>query len=546
MTKKIFDGMIRVIVLVLCVTALLSSLLLYRYFEQSLNTKLQDELILVEQAYKSGKLQAIQALRLSNRITVISERGEVLYDSRADIQSMDNHKDREEIVQSMTNGRGESKRYSRTLAEKTIYVAEKMPDGMVVRLGETRQSIFGMLFKLLRTLLLIFVFSLFIGAYFAKKSAKRIVEPINTISIEHLKEFPPYEELRPFTTRIQQQSDEIIEKVKALKDQQEKQDVLEAAMSEGLVIIDHQEKIIRMNKKASEILNTENLNQNVCFYIRSQDFKNALRTALTGKKAEIILNKDKDVYRVQLIPVVDDSGVFAVLILMINATEEYNVERLRQELTENISHEVKTPITSIKGYAEIMSEGLVKQEDIPKFSKIILREADRLSDLLQDIRDIEKIQKHSYFGEKVSLDLLNEITQVCEKWKAIVKEKDLKLSIIGETFSWICDRKLFHRVMDNLIDNAIKYNRPQGEIIIELSPTAREIRIKDTGQGISAESLPRIFERFYRSENARKTGIEGSGIGLAIVKHAVSYLGGKITCQSVLGEGTVFIIKVFD
>ena len=467
----------------------------------------------------------------SSRITYINKDGTVLFDNKADADEMQNHKNRTEFQKAEKYGAGECSRYSDTLSEKTIYYALRLKDGTVLRVSDTQDSVLALVENLLLPLCGLLFLMLILSGIMASVISKRIVKPVNELDLEHPEENKIYEELSPLLGKIHKQNRQIQKQLELAKQQQEEFSLITENMQEGLIVIDKYTMILSANSSAWNLFRVDKVCQGESVYCLEHA---ELILKLNGSDIQLIAN-----------PVVRGQKTEGAVILLVNVTEKLERENLRREFSANVSHELKTPLTSISGFAEIMQGGLVKCEDIPKFAGRIYKESQRLLQLVEDVIQISQLdeEKTSYTWELV------DVYQVCKNAFESLKEKaqsmNVHLYICGDSMKMEAVRTLLEEAVYNVCDNAIKYNRNDGSVSIFLTQTAHEIQIvvKDTGVGIPKEDQDRVFERFYRVDKSHSKEIGGTGLGLSIVKHAVSTLNGSIVLRSEEGSGTEITMK---
>lgn len=482
----------------------------------------------------------------SSRITYINKDGTVLFDNKADADEMQNHKNRTEFQKAEKYGAGECSRYSDTLSEKTIYYALRLKDGTVLRVSGTQDSVLALVENLLLPLCGLLFLMLILSGIMASVISKRIVKPVNELDLEHPEENKIYEELSPLLGKIHKQNRQIQKQLELAKQQQEEFSLITENMQEGLIVIDRYTMILSANSSAWNLFRVDKVCQGESVYCldRAEDFRHAIEQVLSGEHAELILKLNGSDIQLIANPVVRGQKTEGAVILLVNVTEKLERENLRREFSANVSHELKTPLTSISGFAEIMQGGLVKCEDIPKFAGRIYKESQRLLQLVEDVIQISQLDE-----EKTSYTELVDVYQVCKNAFESLKEKaqsmNVHLYICGDSMKMEAVRTLLEEAVYNVCDNAIKYNRNDGSVSIFLTQTAHEIQIvvKDTGVGIPKEDQDRVFERFYRVDKSHSKEIGGTGLGLSIVKHAVSTLNGSIVLRSEEGSGTEITMK---
>ena len=548
MTKKIFKSTMLVCALVLAVGLVAVMGILYNDFDGQMREELSKEALYLAYGVDQQGVDYLKNIKDKNaRITYIDQDGTVLYDNKADAAEMENHSNRKEFQKAEKYGAGESSRYSDTLSEKTIYYAKRLNDGTVLRVSGTQDSVLALVENLVLPLGLVLFLMLILSGIMASVISKRIVKPVNELDLEHPEENQIYEELSPLLSKIHRQNREIQNQLELAKQQQAEFSLITENMQEGLIVIDKYTMILSANSSAWNLFRVDKVSQGESVYCldRAEDFRHAIEQVLGGEHAELILKLNGSDIQLIANPVIRGQKTEGAVILLVNVTEKLERENLRREFSANVSHELKTPLTSISGFAEIMQDGLVKEEDIPQFAGRIYKESQRLLQLVEDVIQISQLdeEKTSYTWESV------DVYQVCKNAFESLKEKaqsmNVHLYICGDSMKMEAVRTLLEEAVYNVCDNAIKYNRNDGSVSIFLTQTAHEIQIvvKDTGVGIPREDQDRVFERFYRVDKSHSKEIGGTGLGLSIVKHAVGTLKGSVILQSEEGCGTEICMK---
>ena len=546
--KKIFKSTMLVCALVLAVGLIAVMGILYNDFDGQMREELSKEALYLAYGVDQQGVDYLKNIKDKNaRITYIDQDGTVLYDNKADAAEMENHSDRKEFQEAEKYGVGESSRYSDTLSEKTIYYAQRLKDGTVLRVSGTQDSVLALVENLVLPLVLVLFLMLILSGIMASVISKRIVKPVNELDLEHPEENQIYEELSPLLSKIHRQNREIQNQLELAKQQQAEFSLITENMQEGLIVIDKYTMILSANSSAWSLFRVDKGSQGESVYCldRAEDFRHAIEQVLGGEHAELILKLNGSDIQLIANPVIRGQKTEGAVILLVNVTEKLERENLRREFSANVSHELKTPLTSISGFAEIMQDGLVKEEDIPQFAGRIYKESQRLLQLVEDVIQISQLdeEKTSYTWEPV------DVYQVCKNAFESLKEKaqsmNVHLYICGDSMKMDAVRTLLEEAVYNVCDNAIKYNRNDGSVSIFLTQTAHEIQIlvKDTGVGIPREDQDRVFERFYRVDKSHSKEIGGTGLGLSIVKHAVGTLKGSVILRSEEGCGTEIYMK---
>ena len=548
MTKKIFKSIMFVCALVLAVGLAAVMGILYSNFDGQMRKELSKEATYLAYGVEQQGVDYLKNIKdKSARITYIDQDGTVLFDNEADISEMKNHSDRTEFQKAEKYGAGESSRYSDTLSEKTIYYALRLKDGTVLRVSGTQDSVLALVENLIFPLCGLLCLMLILSGIMASAISKRIVKPINELDLESPEENRIYEELSPLLSKIHRQNREIQNQLELAKQQQEEFALITENMQEGLIVIDKYTMILSANSSAWNLFHMDRVCQGESVYCldREEEFRHAIEQVLSGEHTELVLKLNGSDIQLLANPVIRDKKTEGAVVLLVNVTEKLERESLRREFSANVSHELKTPLTSISGFAEIMQGGLVKNEDIPKFAGRIYKESQRLLQLVEDVIQISQLdeEKTSYVWEPV------DVYQVCKNAFESLKEKAKRLNvhlyICGERMKMEAVRTLLEEAIYNVCDNAIKYNRNDGSVSVFLTQTAQEIQIvvKDTGVGIPKEDQDRVFERFYRVDKSHSKEIGGTGLGLSIVKHAVGALKGCVILRSEEGNGTEICMK---
>ena len=522
--------------------------ILYSNFDGQMRKELSKEAAYLTYGVEQQGVDYLKNIKdKSARITYIDQDGTVLFDNEADVSEMKNHSDRTEFQKAEKYGAGESSRYSDTLSEKTIYYALRLKDGTVLRVSGTQDSVLALVENLIFPLCGLLCLMLILSGIMASAISKRIVKPINELDLESPEENRIYEELSPLLSKIHRQNREIQNQLELAKQQQEEFALITENMQEGLIVIDKYTMILSANSSAWNLFHMDRVCQGESVYCldREEEIRHAIEQVLSGEHTELVLKLNGSDIQLIANPVIRDKKTEGAVVLLVNVTEKLERESLRREFSANVSHELKTPLTSISGFAEIMQGGLVKNEDIPKFAGRIYKESQRLLQLVEDVIQISQLdeEKTSYVWEPV------DVYQVCKNAFESLKEKAKRLNvhlyICGERMKMEAVRTLLEEAIYNVCDNAIKYNRNDGSVSVFLTQTAQEIQIvvKDTGVGIPKEDQNRVFERFYRVDKSHSKEIGGTGLGLSIVKHAVGALKGSVILRSEEGNGTEICMK---
>lgn len=549
MASKIFRSILSVALAVLMASLIIITGVLYQYFGNMQETQLKDVLSLAAEATQQLDESYLKNLDSDRfRLTWVGSDGTVIFDSHADAASMENHSTREEIKEALISGTGSSTRHSSTLLEETIYEATRLDDGSVLRISVSRASSLVLILGMLQPIIIVLIIAIALSAWLAHRMAKRVVEPLNKLNLEKPLENEAYEELSPLLHRIHTQHKKIKYQMNVLQRQQDEFEQITSNMKEALVLLDSMGRIVSINPAAKILfdIGSSCIGEDFLTIDRKQNMRIALSEANAQGHADFRTKKNGREYQFDLSRIDSDSNNHGMVILAFDITEQVNAEKHRQEFTANVSHELKTPLQSIIGSAELMENGIVKDKDIPRFIGHIRKEASRLVFLIDDIIRLSQLDEGTEMTrEDVSLRVLSE--EVCETLADAAKLKDVSLEVTGDDGIINGVRRLLYEVVYNLCDNAIKYNNPGGHIKISIAEQQEvvQISVSDNGIGIAPEHQDKIFERFYRVDKSHSKQSGGTGLGLSIVKHAVQYHNGKITVNSEPNKGTTFSI-LFD
>lgn len=545
MKKRIFRSIM--LVSVTCVIAGLAFLMgiLYHFFGNQLEKELKAEASYLAVAVEKEGEAAFESLPLeAARVTLIDSDGTVLFDNKADAKSMENHGERKEVKAAMETGTGKSVRQSDTLMEKTVYYAKKLSNGQILRVSSNQYTVAAILKELFLPLIYVVLLMAVMGAVFASRLTKRIVEPLNEVDFDHPEQAETYEEIAPLLTKINKQQKTIGKQIADARRQQEEFSIITENMSEGLLVIDNQTDLLSCNSSARNLLAASGMQkqQSVFSLNRSEPFRQAVDAVLAGKHGETILRVGDNYCQVTGNPVFSDGAVTGGVLLLVDITEKIQRENLRREFTANVSHELKTPLTSISGFAEIIQDGFVKPQDVKIFAGKIFDEAQRLITLVGDVIKISQLDEGCLPYQKEDVDVYVLAKNILERFKEPAEKKGISLYLEGEHAVLSTVEPILDEVLANLCDNAVKYNRTDGNVTVTVlnGKHAVSISVADTGLGISQGEKTRIFERFYRVDKSHSKEVGGTGLGLSIVKHGAAFLGAKLELESTLEKGSTF------
>nr|WP_297873066.1 ATP-binding protein [uncultured Blautia sp.] len=549
MTKRILKSILAVSVAVLVMSTALTMGILYRYFGKQIGKELRREAAYLAIAVEKEGMEAFESLPPeAERVTYIAEDGSVLFDSEADEDSMENHGQREEIKEASEKGSGTAVRTSDTLSKKTLYYALRLKDNSILRVSSEQYNVPGIVGGMIQPVLIMLVIMAILSYLIAARLSRNIVDPINDLDLEHPEENQIYDEIAPLLSKINRQQKSLQREISDAKRQQEEFSMITENMEEGFVVIDSHTEILSNNSSALNLLGAEpeKGRKSVLALNRSEDFQNAVERVLTGQ--HVLANMDLAGISCQVTanPVYHEGQVTGAVLLVQDVTERMRGEQMRREFTANVSHELKTPLTSISGFAEIIQDGYVKPEDTKKFAGRIFKEAQRLITLVNDVIKISQLDEGKIQFEKETVDLYEETREIFKHLEPKAEEAGVHLYLYGPHIKVNTVKTILEEILTNLCDNGVKYNKPGGSLTVTLSQDgeAIQVAVEDTGIGIAQEDKNRIFERFYRVDKSHSKAIGGTGLGLSIVKHGSLFLGAKMKVESSLGEGSRFILTL--
>ena len=542
MKRKIFQSILSVTVIVLLASLFLVTGVLHNYFQEIQSKQLKDELSLAALGTQQEGLNYLSELSLEGyRITWIDSDGTVLFDNQADINKMENHGDREEITEAMETGLGSSRRHSITLTENTLYEAKLLSDQTVLRISMNQKSVLALLLGLIQPFAIILIISVGIAYVIAERLAKQIIKPLNRIDLDHPLRDDSYEEMAPFLNRIHHQKKQIKRQIRELDQKKLEFEQVVSHMKEGLVLLDANNQVLSINPAAMELFQTTEdcIGNDFLSVERKQKFTHAITKAREEGHSQIRMEKNKREYQFDITSICTEKGVVGSVVLAFDITEQMNAEKMRREFSANVSHELKTPLQSIIGSAELIKNGLVKEEDMPRFIGHIHKEASRLVVLIEDIIRLSELDEEREI-QKEALSIHQIASEVLVSLQNVAEKRDITLNLEGTEGKISGVYRLLYEAIYNICDNAIKYNVDGGNVKVSIEEKESEVGIiiKDTGIGIPLEHQSRVFERFYRVDKSHSKKSGGTGLGLSIVKHAVSYHNGKINLNSEEGKGT--------
>lgn len=533
MTKRIFRSICLAALGVFLSSAVLFMGVVYDYFSGVQHDQLRMQTQLAAQGAANEGSRYFEGLEVEGfRITWIGAKGEVLYDSASDSAEMENHMERDEIREAFAGGSGESSRYSVTLLERAIYCAERLPDGTVLRLSMAQNTPLTLFLGILQPVCIVFAVAVLLSLFLAFRLSRAIVKPLNELDLDQPLMNQEYEEIAPLLKRMSQQQRQIRKQREELRRRQSEFETVTTGMAEGIVLLNGNKVILSINPAALRLFGTDRSCEGkyILSVNRSLQLQELLQKAGDGRHAEMVMELNGGTYQLAASPVFSEGLVSGVVLLMLDVTEKEKAEQLRREFTANVSHELKTPLHTISGSAELMAEGMVRNEDIPVFSRRIYAESQRMIRLVEDIIRLSHLDEGAGDMKWEEMDLHALAEENINVLMPEAKKRGIQVDLAGETV-WVRGiRQLVSGIFYNLIDNAIKYNHREGSVrvTVEAERAGASVCVADTGIGIPAEHQERIFERFYRVDKARSRQSGGTGLGLSIAQEIMRRHDGRL------------------
>lgn len=550
MKKKIFISMCLVSFVSVLVTSVLSVFVIMDDSRNAMISETKSESNYMSTAYESLGVDYLKNLGggTKARITLVSEKGSVIFDSYADETKMENHSDRPEIAEAISQGTGEATRLSGTMNEETYYYALRLSDGNILRVANTISSVYAAMFATLPWIIGIFLLSLVVSAIIARILTSSIVKPINQLDLDAPGENVIYDELTPLLSRMDKQRKQIGDQIDILNTRQIEFKAITENMREGLLIINDKAEVLSYNSSALSLFgHSADFPDHASVYMlsRNVEFSEMIECGISGKPMGQTLKLNGRYCEILVNPVISGDKVSGAVIVVLDVTEREKREDMRREFTANVSHELKTPLTSISGYAEIIKNGLVKPEDVGRFAGNIYNEAQRLIALVGDIIKLSRLDEGGGDMQKTDVELKSLSESVKSRLAPMSDAKRIKVSVVGSELYVYGVRNMLEEMLYNLCDNAIKYNNLGGNVTVstQIINGNKTLSVADDGIGIPEKDIDRIFERFYRVDKSHSKETGGTGLGLSIVKHCVMLHGGEIQVSSKLGVGTTITIS---
>lgn len=548
MTKRIFRSICLVALVVFLASFVLSMGVLYEYFSDVQQAQLKMQTSLAAQGVGNEGIGYFRDFQAANyRITWIGEDGSVLYDSDSDTAGMENHLERTEIKQALSEGYGESRRYSSTLMERSLYSAQRLPDGTILRLSISQDSILTLLLGMMQPICIIAAVALLLSVILAIRLSQEIVKPLNEINLDAPLTNEGYDELAPFLSRIDSQQKQIHQQELELQRKQNELNTIIGSMKEGMVLLNQRGEIISINPAARRLLDAqqEPVGTDMTELGRIPGLKEMFSKVLRGEPGEQTLELHEERYQIDVEPIISGNAVKGAAVFFFNVTEKEKAEQMRREFTANVSHELKTPLHSISGYAELLKNNMVREADRIPFAGKIYDEAQRLIRLVEDIISLSHLDEGADGMCRERIDLYELAVQAVQSLKPEAESASVTVELSGGPAVLNGAAPLLYSIIYNLCDNAIKYNHENGKVIVDIQKedAAIVLSVRDTGIGIAPEHQERVFERFYRVDKSHSKAVGGTGLGLSIVKHAARIHNAKIEVESIVGEGTTVMIR---
>lgn len=546
MTKKIFRTTLSASLGIVLVTILMIMGFLYNYFNRIQREQLRTQTALASQGISFEGKDYFENLKTSNvRITWVDNKGQVLYDTQSDAKHMKNHANRQEIKEAIKSGYGESTRWSATLTEKSIYAAQRLNNGTIVRLSVAQQTIFYLLLGMMSPLAIIILLAIILSVLIARYIAKKVSEPLNNIDLDHPLSNDSYEEITPLLRRLDSHQAKIQHQKLLLQKRQKEFDTIISKIKEGMILLDDQARIVSINVEALKLfqINDDWHGRFMMEVSRDLTLKDLIDQGLKGKKKEANIDIENNHYRVLVRPTTDNNRVTGLVVLLFDVTDQLQMEQLQREFTANVSHELKTPLHVISGYSELLANQMVPNEEVPQFAAKIHKESERLVKLVEDIINLSHLDEQEKLPQE-TVNLYDLTQKVLEGLQAKADKKHIQINFNGEEAILRGNPVLLNSLVYNLCDNAITYNHEKGQVNVTLknSPDTITLEVSDTGLGIAEKDKKRIFERFYRVDKSRSKIVGGTGLGLSIVKSALDFHNGSIKVDSHLGQGTTMTV----
>lgn len=543
MKNKIFRALVALAAMAVLLASLLITFVVSQDFFNETKKELSQEARYISMGLASGGDDYLNKIAAENtgdvRVTLIDSDGTVLFDNQAEAKTLENHAMRQEVMEAIANGSGEEERFSDTLDQTTYYYAVRLEDGKILRLARTIDNIYKSVMQMTPFMLGIVIFVAVLASIVARRLTKKLVQPLDDVNLDEPLDNDTYDELAPFLTRIAKQKRQLSKNLAKLRSKQEELTIITNNMNEGMVLLNGHQNVLFINESAAKIFGFDAkdvIGKNILTVDRAQEVQDLLQKVAAAGSGEGLYERDKRFYQLSGSSVNGSGSV----ILIYDVTEKMAAEQMRREFSANVSHELKTPLQSILGYAEIMKNGLVKDEDKQRFLERIHAEAENMIELIQQIMELSRLDENKSVGDFVDVDLYAMAQNIAARLKYKADKRGITLDVAGSNAVVCGVQSVLSEVVYNLVDNAIKYNKDNGSISVKVADGADEVTVSvsDTGIGIGAADRERVFERFYRADKSHNKETGGTGLGLSIVKHGVLYHKGRVELESEPGVGT--------
>ena len=547
MKNKIFRALVALAAMAVLLASLLITFVVSQDFFNETKKELSQEARYISMGLASGGDDYLNKIAAENtgdvRVTLIDSDGTVLFDNRAEATTLENHAMRREVMEAIASGSGEEERFSDTLDKTTYYYAVRLEDGKILRLARTIDSIYKSVMQMTPFMLGIVILVAALASVVARRLTKKLVQPLDDVNLDEPLDNDTYDELAPFLTRIAKQKRQLSKNLAKLRSKQEELTIITNNMNEGMVLLNGHQNVLFINESAAKIFGFDAkdvIGKNILTVDRAQEVQDLLQKVAAAGSGEGLYEKDQRFYQLSGSSVNGSGSV----ILIYDVTEKMAAEQMRREFSANVSHELKTPLQSILGYAEIMKNGLVKDEDKQRFLERIHAEAENMIELIQQIMELSRLDENKSVGDFVDVDLYAMAQNIAARLKYKADKRGIALDVAGSNAVVCGVQSVLSEVVYNLVDNAIKYNKDNGSVSVKVEDGADEVTVSvsDTGIGIGAADRERVFERFYRADKSHNKETGGTGLGLSIVKHGVLYHKGRVDLESELGKGTTITI----
>lgn len=547
MKNKIFRALVALAAMAVLLASLLITFVVSQDFFNETKKELSQEARYISMGLASGGDDYLNKIAAENtgdvRVTLIDSDGTVLFDNRAEATTLENHAMRREVMEAIASGSGEEERFSDTLDKTTYYYAVRLEDGKILRLSRTIDSIYKSVMQMTPFMLGIVILVAALASVVARRLTKNLVQPLDDVNLDEPLDNDTYDELAPFLTRIAKQKRQLSKNLAKLRSKQEELTIITNNMNEGMVLLNGHQNVLFINESAAKIFGFDAkdvIGKNILTVDRAQEVQDLLQKVAAAGSGEGLYERDKRFYQLSGSSVNGSGSV----ILIYDVTEKMAAEQMRREFSANVSHELKTPLQSILGYAEIMKNGLVRDEDKQRFLERIHAEAENMIELIQQIMELSRLDENKSVGDFVDVDLYAMAQNIAARLKYKADKRDITLDVAGSNAVVCGVQSVLSEVVYNLVDNAIKYNKDNGCVSVKVADGADEVTVSvsDTGIGIGAADRERVFERFYRADKSHNKETGGTGLGLSIVKHGVLYHKGRVDLESELGKGTTITI----